>query len=298
MTLKDQFTKLKENWLILVLVILLVFFTAGGNIFSGLLGGVSYVSSGKMMAIESADMGYAEGIAASRSYYPSGGDFAPEVETRKIIKTASLSTQVDRGEFQSSETKLKNIITSSDSFILNENVYKSGTDRRSYYRGSYQLRVEVDKYDSVVSQLKEIGEVQTFSENANDVTGRYVSLEDQLQLEKERLQRYKDMLEDAEDINDKINLNDRIFNQERTIKYLEDAIKNIDQRIDYTTISFSMTEKQSEYANVVVVKFSELWRAFVNSFNNLTKLFFVLIPWVIAAIGIKLIWTAYKRRRG
>ena len=66
--------------------------------------------------------------------------------------------------------------------------------------------------------MKEIGEVTSFSENADDITEQFVDLETELVAEKERLARYKQMLSEATLVEDKIQLSDRIFNQERTIK--------------------------------------------------------------------------------
>ena len=118
----------------------------------------------------------------------------------------------------------------------------------------------------------------------------------ELQTEKERLKRYQVMYDEAKEINDKLNLNDRIFNQERRIKYLEDSLKNTDKRIEYSTIHFSMTEKRSEYANLALVKISELIRGFVSSINALLQLVFVIIPWAIAFLIISWIVKLIKRK--
>lgn len=63
------------------------------------------------------------------------------------------------------------------------------------------------------------------------------------------------MYKEATSIQDKLTLNDRIFDQERRIKYLTDSINNMDQRIEYSTVYISLTEKKSEYINIVFVKF-------------------------------------------
>ncbi|MFH0868499.1 MAG: DUF4349 domain-containing protein [Candidatus Woesearchaeota archaeon] len=294
MGIKEQFLKIKENWLILVLVLVLLFAMSGNNLVSNTLGGVYTASKG--MAVMSESLAYDEG----RAFYPAptaGGDFAPDVAERQITKTSTLSTEVERGTFKDSEASLKNIITSSDSYLLNENVNNYGTQRKSYYSGSYQIKVDSSKYDSVISQLKGIGEVQSFNENALDITARYTNTQTELELAKDKLARYEAMYAEAEKMEDKINLNEMIFNQERTIKYLEDAIKNIAQKVDYSTIYFTMTEKQSEYSNVVFVKFSELIQNFVVSFNALINWIFVLVPWAIAALIVRIVWKRVKKKK-
>ena len=111
---------------------------------------------------------------------------------------------VKRGSFKNAEKRVKSIITASNSFLLNENVNRYGTGLSSYYRGSYQIKVEANKYDSVISQLKDIGEVTSFNENARDVTGRHTNLQIELEAEQERLLRYKEMYAQATDVSDKI----------------------------------------------------------------------------------------------
>ncbi len=285
MTLKKQFNKIKENWL-LILIIVLLFMAISGlnlNLFStGILSPMDKLSLDSSVAIE-------------RGFYPPiTGGFAPDIEERVRIKTAQLSTEVERGKFQESESKLKEIVDLSNSFILNQNINKYGTERNLYFSGNYELKVEVSKYNSVISQLKEIGEVKSFSENEVDITKTHRDLTTQIEAERERLQRFKTMFDESQDISDKIELTDRIFNQERTIKFLEDSLKNINQDVQYSTIYVTITEKQSEYKDVFFIKISEIVRSFTNSLNNLIKLLFILIPWIILAWLIYLIYNRFK----
>jgi hypothetical protein len=292
MALKDQWKTVKNNWLIIVVVLALFLFMNIGGIGNLSYSAKSIVSQG--MIDESYDSsGY---NSARGSIVSPGTSFAPDVTERKITKSASLSTEVERGQFDSAQKSLKDMISSTDSYILNENVNKYGTDRKEYYQGSYDIRVDTKKYDALISQLKSIGEVQSFSEHANDVTGQYTNAEINLEIEKARLQRYKDMYAEAKDVGDKLNINDRIFDQERTIKYLEDSIKNIDERIDYTTIHLSLTEKRSGYADVILVKFSSLIKNFVDSFNALLVFVFTVVPWAVLVLIVAFVWKLVKRK--
>jgi len=286
MTIKKQLIKVKENWLLILIILLLLIAVSGLNIN---LFSTGILSQDKLSLDSSAAM--------ERGFFPPiySGGFAPEVQERVIIKTAQLSTEVERGEFQQAESKLKEIVELSNSFILNQNVNKQGTERELYFSGNYELKVEVSKYNSVVSQLKEIGEVKSFSENELDVTGTHTDLTTQLESEKERLQRFKTMFDETQDINDKIELTDRIFNQERTIKFIEDSLKNINQDVQYSTIHVNIVEKQSEYKDVLFIKISDIARSFVNSFNNLIKLLIILIPWIILALVIYFVYDRFRR---
>lgn len=286
MGIKNQWNTIKNNWIIvLVLIVIVVFFMAGGNTQSNI--GLSNSYSGysrtaydmEKAMVSSIDSSAYYGDGYGGYYYDYYGDFAPQVEERKITKTASIGAEVKRGTFKDAEARLKAIVASSDSFLLNENVAKNRYGSGDYFSGSYSIKVDTEKYDYIVQQLREIGELTYFNENARDITGSYTNKQIELQVEKERLERYREMYTEAKSVEDKINLNDRIFNQERTIKYLEDSLSRMDQKVDYTTISVSITEKTSSYANIVFVKFSDLARSFVQSLNVLLKILFILVPY-------------------
>jgi hypothetical protein len=91
MTFKNQINKIKDNWLLILLILVLIV-------------AVSMFSGGPQYGIlESATFGKAmPEMAVARGGYPipaPGGDFAPEVEERLRIKTSSLSTEVKTGTF-------------------------------------------------------------------------------------------------------------------------------------------------------------------------------------------------------
>ncbi len=291
MEIKEQLSKIKKNWLIIVLVLVaFLLFSEGGGIVSNSLD--SMKSAG-----QSFGGGYDE-MSSDRADYPvsNDGNFAPEIEDRKIIKSSSLSTEIKRGEFLYSEERLKNVIISSGAFLLNERVNRNGEGWKSYYSGYYQLKVDTEKYNSVVTQLKEIGEVQSFNENMADVTGNYDNIEIEIGVEKERLSRYLEMYNNADAVSDQIDLNDRIFTQERRIKYLEDSLRNINNRIDYSSISFSMNEERSEWINIAFVKLSSLIRNFIESLNGLLSFIFGVIPWAVALFAGWYVWKRFRRK--
>jgi uncharacterized protein YutD len=285
MTFKEQLLRLKENWLLAVLIIVVLVFASFGN--SGTFRSLDMIQSNGI---------YSESAMAPSAKMVSGigydtGSFAPDVQERKITKSSWMSSDVERGEFKAAELGLKNIIESTDSYLLNENVNLYGSGKTAYYYGNYQIKVDTTKYDSIISALKKIGEVTSFNENAADITERYTDLNSELEAEQARLQKYNDMYAQATDINDKIQLADKIFNQERTVKYLQEALENVDQKVDYSTISVTLNEKQSTYANIVVVTFGRLVRSLVDSFNTLLNLIFVILPYAVAA---GLIWFVVK----
>ncbi len=286
MAIGNQLKRIKDNWLLVLLVIVLALGVVASGSMVSLIGGATYKTAQGMTAMPEAAM---NSMAYRGGVYPQPTeDFAPETEERKITKTAQLSSEVERDDFKKEESRLKAIVESSDSFILSENVDRVGEGWKGYYHGYYRIKVEADKYDSVITQLKDIGEVQSFNENAVDVTGRYTDLNVELEAEKDKLQRYKDLYSQAENIEDRIDLTDRIARQERTVKYLEDAVENIDKRVTYSTITVTLTEEKSGFYGLRFVKLSELAAGFVKSLKSLLVFVAYILPWVIALLLILL----------
>ena len=245
-------------------------------------------------------MAKSESYNSRGGYYPGpsyGDDFAPEVEERVIVKNSYLNSEVEQGTFYENEQRLKDIIQTSDAFLLNENVNEYETNWNSYFSGSYSIKVPAGKYDAVLSQLREIGELQSFSDNSQDITGSYTNQNIEVEMERARLQRFLEMYEGAELMEDKILLNDRIFDQERRVKYLDDAIKNMDTRVQYSQVSFSMSEKRSEYVDVTLVRFSNLVESLVNSLNALLQLVFMGLPWALLFVGYKAVSKLVKKKK-
>ncbi len=302
MTISKQLTILKENWLIIALVAIAALMIAGGmNIFSS---SISSISMPESYAGAYYEQSMQKGVAYDRQsiypiYPPSYGnsDFAPEVKDRKIAKTASMSTEVQRGSFAEAESKINNIVESSDSFLLNQNSNSNGVGLGRYRYGTYTIKVESGKYDSVISQLKDVGEVKSFNENAEDITGQITNLEDEIKLVKDKLKRYQAILDSATIVSDKTNLIAQITSEERTLKYLEDALQNSGLRVSYSTITVSLTEKQSGYANIGLIKLSALARTLVNSLNTLFNFAAGLLPWVVLAVVGRLIWKRFGKKR-
>ena len=289
MGIKEQLKTLKGNWLLILLLIVVVLVVNNWNspisAFSKLgsesLGGTSSIGGGAYLR----DTGIMPPIYG-------GGEFAPDVKDRLITKTASLTSEVERGDFWSKEREFKQIISNNEGFILSENVNEQGQEDYNYLVGSYYIKIDSSKYREVLDSLKDIGEVTSVNEQVSDITGGYTNTRIELEAEKARLERFKELLASATRVEDKITITNTIFEQERTIKYLEQSLESQGEQVSYATIWFTMQEEQSDFAGIVIVTFGQLVSSFVQSINTLLRWIFVLVPYIIV-IGV--IWFIVKK---
>jgi len=288
LTISNQVKTLKEIWLIIIGLIVIVLVLNGG-----LDGFNDYGFSDGLKSISSDyDIGGEIGVVSQR-YYEDG--FAPESFERKVTKTASSSVEVKRGEFKSSSDSLKDYILDAEGILISENVNSIGEGMNKRMTSYYSVRVSEDKYESFILDVKSLGEVESFNENVEDIIGDYIDLSYRIEFEKNRLEKYEGLFDEADSIGEKLSLTDRIFQQERTIKYLEDALDRKDLKIEYVSVNINLNEKSSGFVGVSIVTFSRIVKSFVDSFNQLVLLVVWIIPWVLLIFLGKIVWKFFKR---
>ncbi|MBI4451413.1 DUF4349 domain-containing protein [Candidatus Woesearchaeota archaeon] len=293
MTVGDQWRKIKDNWLLIVIPFVLLFLLAGG--LSSLTSQFRSVSSD--FSAKSYAPSYAAERAEGRMPVPMVGGFAPEAVQRLIEKTARMAAEIERGQFDGAVDQLKALVKSSDAYALNENIARQGDGMDEYRTGSFDLKIESKKYDAFVAQLKKIGELKSFTENAEDVTGFHKDLNIQLEGERERLKRYEALYDDAKEVKDKIELSDRIFNQQNLIKQLEASLKNIDEQVSYSSVGVYLEEERSSFAGIGFVGFGELITAFVGSLSGLLYFLMSILPWAVALWLVVMLWRKVKGKK-
>jgi hypothetical protein len=288
MSFKNQINTMKNNWFLILislfLVILVVlglgFFSKGYNDFDGI--DMSFRNNSESL-----------GSAAEKSYV---NTYSPEVDSRKITVYTNLNLKLKKNQFSKVDLNLKNIVINTNSILLKENtsVYNRNNNLKS---GNYTIKVESVKLDSIISQLKNLGEVNSFSSHKTDITEQYENLEIELNSENNKLKRFKELYDsNSALLENKVELIEKIFNQERRIKYLEESLENKDKTVKYSTINLSVSE-YSNYISIIFVKFSDLLKTIVGSINVLLHIIFAVVPFIIFIWLIVMVVKLFKKKR-
>jgi hypothetical protein len=272
-----------------VVVILCVIFFISMTTYFGVLSPKNMLPSSSYD--KSAYGGSAYGESAY-SYNQAIADFAPQVQDRKIETTASLTTLIKRGSFDDADQELHTIIKQANGFIINENVNEYNKAKS----GSYNLRIPAQEYDTSIEQLKKIGEVTAFTQNDRDITGAYVNNDIELAAQRERLARLNKLYTERASLDDKLRLERAIFDQERTVKYLEETLTRLDQNVQYSTVDFRLNEKPSSLAGLSFLGFGDLVKTFVISVKGLLYFLFFVLPWAVLIFAIIFIVMKLKER--
>jgi flagellar biosynthesis chaperone FliJ len=215
------------------------------------------------------------------------------IET-KIITTGSVTMEaVNITRFND---ELKAIIAKYDATITNEN--SNDYDRR--LESNYTIRVPKLAFKTFFDVLKPMAKkIESQSINAQDVTEQFIDIESRLKNRKALEERYREILKQAKNVNDILNI-ERQLNQIRSeIESQEGRLKYLNDQVDMSTIQLTAYQiKPYTYEAEEIDGFGQkIKQSIANGWSSLIGgIIWVISLWPLALI-IVLVVILIKRRR-
>lgn len=159
---------------------------------------------------------------------------------RKLIRNVNLSLQTK--EFDTVLENMSQKVKDLGGYIQDFSVWGSSSDYSSSRSASYTLRIPSDKLDEFIDVVETLGNVTYKNESVDDVTLRYVDVDSHkkaLETEQERLLA---LLERAENVEDIINIENRLSDVRYELENYESQIRLLDNQIDYSTVYVDISE--------------------------------------------------------
>ena len=193
---------------------------------------------------------YSDGSMSDTDYYYEEGETTSNIsstvggkvtDNRKI--TFSANYRIETKRFDEDYNKIVKLVDDSNGYIANE-----ATDSRTYYSGSYgrnsffSLRVPVDKYNTFLDDLTEIGDVVNKNKSSEDLTSEYFDTEARIDLLKMRKDRLIEYIETATDPEVIIEFERELSNVLYDLDYYEGNKRRLDRLVDYATIEVNLSE--------------------------------------------------------
>lgn len=250
----------------------------------------SSISSDSSMGYTNEAIAYdAQQDIARSSYYPGrrGSNAAPEEDERMIAKNANLN--IESQEYHKSIREIETLVDSLSVIVMSEQESKYNDN---YYHSKYNFKVESSQLDSFLNSLKELGEVQSINIYSNDVTGVVINLQERLNRYQSQINRYEQMLtRDNLEIEEEINIQNRIDSLEQSIAYLQERIQRQQEDVSYSDVYFTIQEKQGLFDELDFLGFKDGFKLFLSSLELGIK-FIVSIGGFI--IPIALLYGVYR----
>jgi hypothetical protein len=155
----------------------------------------------------------------------------PDVLGRKIVQTTDIDVQVK--EVPRSFQDIVRIATTAGGFVASSTF--SNADKQQI--ADLTIRVPADQYQSVLAQVRGMGDVATEKSDANDATQEYTDLQARMRTLQATEQRYLDLLARAETVPDILTLQDRLDSVRGQIEQVQGRINLLDHLTDLATIT-------------------------------------------------------------
>lgn len=216
--------------------------------------------------------------------YADGEEGAPnELSTanRSIIITGSMYMTVE--DPIAAADQASNIVQSAGGRID----ARSETAPDEDYGGEATLTMRIPSkgLDGVIDDLRELGEVDSFTTNASDVTAQAIDLDSRISTLRASTTRIEGLLAEAKTISDIITLENELAGRQAELESLEAQQRGLEDQVSMSTITLSLT---TEPVVIVVEDTSpdSFWDGLVAGWNAFTT----FISVVLIALGIMLPW--------
>lgn len=173
----------------------------------------------------------------------------------------------------------------------------------------YVVRVPAAKFDAFMALTEGIGNVTSSSRNAENVTSQYTDYEARLSSLNTQEERLLAMLEKTTDLDSLITLEARLSEVRYEIESIERNLRNLDQRLAYSTVTLDIQEVEIYTPTVTVQRtfgeklsdaFSDGWNDFTRGIQrfiiNLARSLPGLVLFVVIAGGAVLVFFKVRKR--
>jgi hypothetical protein len=172
-----------------------------------------------------------------------------------------------------------------------------------YYGGSASLtlRIPSDDLDEVIEELRDLGTVDQLSTNSYDVTVEVTDLDARISTLRASTERIEALLVDAKDISDIITLENELTYRQAELQSLEAQQRGLDDQVSMSTIDLSLTTEPVVIVDDDPETFWDAlksgWSDFVGFLSGALILLGVLLPWIVVASVVVVVWVMRARAR-
>lgn len=225
----------------------------------------------------------------------SAGDVSPDiVEQLGLEELPHQNKLIKKGEiifssqdFEAEQNELKRILGGYNAYIEDE----SQTSTKDLLLGRINIRVAVQQYDSLFSQVQKIStNVISKHSNVEDISDYYFDLQTRLSNKRVMEKRYLELLSQTESMKDILMIEDHLSSIRMEIELMDGEQRSLNSRIAYSTlevrfeknVSFAISKiGQPDYSEQFKKSLSGGWKSFLQAILVITyvwpfTLFFVL----------------------
>ncbi len=237
---------------------------------------------------------------SSISSVPATGDMMVENKVsidRSIIKTSSLTIRVKNVE--KSITQAQDLATQFEGRVDDSSQYKNPGSEDSL-SANLTIRVPSANLEKALEAFKGLGDVESSSISATDVTMQKVDLDARIAALTTSIERFKQLITTATNTSDLIAAETALAERQAELDSLTAQLKYLSEQVDMSVIYLALLPNDSFSAIKPIGFLSGLEKGFIallNAAANLTSILGYFIPWIITILVIVAIFKLISRIR-
>lgn len=215
----------------------------------------------------------------------------PVTVERKIIKQGEISFETSDAD--ATRATITKTATDLKAYIADDNTSNYG-DRTEY---RITIRVPSDKFETLLDSIsKSAQKLESKNINALDVTSEYIDVEARLKTKKELETRYKELLKQANKVEEILNIEREIGTLRSDIESIEGRLKYLTDHVAYSTLTVVFYQKP----NTDFGFGSKIGQALGNGWTYLLWFLLGLVnmwPFLLIAVTIIVIIKRIRKKR-
>ena len=237
---------------------------------------------------------------SSISPVPATGDMMVENKVsidRSIIKTSSLTIRVKNVE--KSITQAQDLATQFEGRVDDSSQYKNPGSEDSL-SANLTIRVPSANLEKALEAFKGLGDVESSSISATDVTMQKVDLDARIAALTTSIERFRELITSATNTSDLIAAETALAERQAELDSLTAQLKYLSEQVDMSVIYLALLPNDSFSAIKPIGFLSGLEKGFIallNAAANLTSILGYFIPWIITILVIVAIFKLISRIR-
>ncbi len=214
---------------------------------------------------------------------------SPNASAPLIVRTASLSLVVK--DFTTVESAVKNVVLQHSGYIGELNTSTPSDAAKTL---SATLRVPSAQLEPALAELKQLGHADQESQAGEEVTKQYVDLVARLKNSRATEERLLGVLRNnTGKVKDVLEVENEISRVRGEIEGMEADQRGLQARIDFATITLSVTEEYKASLNGAPSSTAtRLHNAFVAGYHNVVENVTGLVAWLLESGPTLLLWAA------
>lgn len=216
---------------------------------------------------------------------------------KKIIKDGRFGLRVS--ELEKSKWRIDTLIKNQGGYYANESFHN--TDWESSY--NLQIRIPSSNFEKLIAEIeKGDGQILFKEIDARDVTDQFIDLEIRLDNKRNYLNRYNDLLKQAKNVKEILEIEEKIRVLEEEIESTTGRLKYLSDLVDYSTLNLTISKTEDfKYNPATRDKFSERLKQSLSKgwFGFVDFLLFMIRIWpfwIIVTVMVYL-WRMFKKMK-